>query len=132
MARITIARVGDALFRPTKGSAPRPNTLKVVVQGDFGSLSPRKIAVTKAEFIGRPGSNTKTTYCCKGIRVRDDYAVLTLRRVKTTRSVKGSKNMIAIGVGEPVSGIFTVSLKLGPPGSPVEEQCWFDAVEYVE
>jgi hypothetical protein len=84
--------------------------------------------VTKAEFNGRPGSHTKTTYSCKRIRVLNDYAILTLHRVKTTRSAKGSRKMIMIS--GPVSGVFTVSLRLGPRG-PIED-CWFDAVEYVE
>lgn len=134
MARITTARVGDALFRRRASvSNPKTKKLMVIVQGDFASLSSdvrKKIAVKKAEFNGRQGSNTKTTYCCKRIRVLDDYAILTLHRKKTTRSAKGSKNMNRTGGSGPVSGCFTVSLRLGP-GGPIED-CWFDAVEYVE
>lgn len=134
MTRITTQRIRDALFhRKSKVSTSTVKTkpLKIIVQGNFKDLPPAQrkcIKVDKAEFLAIQ-TGSKTTYCCRKIKTKDDYAELTLHRGKTTRPARGSGKAIIVA-NEPVSGVFTVTLKLGPTG-PLET-CCFDAIEYFE
>jgi hypothetical protein len=114
MGRITSPRIKTGLFQ---------KNLTIYVRGDFSNVTSIQVQKNGAFFIS---DNRKVFYDIKGPpRKKSDHLKLTLRR----RRRKGVKNpAFGAGPGDPVSGTFTVTLRL----DNAYETCLFEAIDYVD
>lgn len=112
MGRITSPKIKTGLFQ---------KNLTIYVRGDFSNVTTISLQKDGAFFTS---AGKKVFYDMKGPpRRKSDYLKLTLKRRRPK-----VKNPVIGGPGDPVSGTFTVTLRL----DQASETCLFEAIDYVD